>query len=451
MRVLLLLPFLVLLLTCGGNAEKEKVYKKKAEVESKLRDFELLYVNDEDGMALVDQSRERIKAIDHLVVENEFRSAMVVLDEVVFSLELFSARDQKPESSPIRAFGKVRWQARGEDIWRDLTPGLAFSRIKAIQTGVRAGVVLDMPEGTVIHCPDNTEIILEEYSSSLIAMRLLKGSLSISHAGSLRLNLYMDELKAELDRRAKVEMAKSVTGQRYLAVYEGELDYSQDLTSGHVGRRQAILWSGTHWKDVRLPQAPVLQKPGPDEVHSIGEREETSLEFSWSEQANLNGYQLQISSNEGFTSRVHDSVNPRSAKETVTLGPGRYWWRARAFSKEGIPGPVADARVFYIKKGADTQAEAVAVSSVPKDGKAVPGPVLSNISMEVIGSMVIVSGLTDPQAKVTVNGQAAIVLAEGKFRAVIDFLGQGNQKLVIAAILSNTGGETVVVKDVYIR
>jgi hypothetical protein len=70
---------------------------------------------------------------------------------------------------------------------------------------------------------------------------------------------------------------------------------------------------------------------------------------------------------------------------------------------------------------------------------------------QVIGTTVIVSGKTEPGAKVTVNGEEADVDATGVFRKVINLPGGGVKPITIRAVgssgLETLRKESVLVQD----
>ncbi len=111
-------------------------------------------------------------------------------------------------------------------------------------------------------------------------------------------------------------------------------------------------------------------------------------------------------------------------------------WRVAAVDKKGNAGPRSKTRRF---QGRTLTAQV--------DRPAPEPPQLKVDDLLHSGRMVIVTGTTDPQAVVTVQGRRLYVPPSGRFRTSIELKSEGKHTLRIVAT-NESGGQAVETREV---
>ena len=282
-------------------------------------------------------------------------------------------------------------------------------------------------------------------------MDLVKGGLTMNkNNADWSYALKMMEFKADIAAQAEIEMRNEVLTQtRYMAVFKGHVSWKEGEKDGIISRYGGLKWNKSFRRPVTLPTRVDIDGPNDGKNIFLDGQEQATVPFRWSSKSMTPEYQLQISDHREFATRVYDRANIKLASIDVPLGAGSYFWRIRGFSKENVPGPFSKIYSFKVMDGfqADNpQVETAEQKPAPSE----PGPPLRNIDVRVISTMVIVSGATAEDARVNVNGVAAVMMEAGKFRAIINFEVEGKQTLRITATNPETSAETVVDKTVKI-
>jgi hypothetical protein len=196
-----------------------------------------------------------------------------------------------------------------------------------------------------------------------------------------------------------------------------------------------------------LPVTPALEIP--DNGTSVAADEfggDASIDFRWTSRVHTMKYHIQISNSEYFITRVDENRSLPRADWNGKFPPGRYFWRVRGVSDNGLPGPFSEIRQFTVRPpGAEILPE-----DTGKRRERPSGPPVNDLDIEVINTMVIVSGKTNEGAKVSVNGVSA-AMEQGSFRAVINFNRAGEHNVRIISINPGSNAETIIERKVEIR
>ncbi|MCL4808923.1 MAG: hypothetical protein KJ062_14235, partial [Thermoanaerobaculia bacterium] len=126
---------------------------------------------------------------------------------------------------------------------------------------------------------------------------------------------------------------------------------------------------------------------------------------------------------------VEDRPHPETTLEVQE--EGAFYWRVATLGKGAIVSEWSPTRRFKVMRGGKP---AGGPDNVP------PDLVLSR--PQVSGTLVILSGRTEPGATVTVNGEPADVDASGAFKKVISMSREGVNVLTVRAA-DGAGNETV--------
>jgi hypothetical protein len=144
-------------------------------------------------------------------------------------------------------------------------------------------------------------------------------------------------------------------------------------------------------------------------------------------------YRLQIARSRLFIPDSILVVDDRPGPEATikVQEEGAFYWRVATIGKGNVVSEWCPTRRFKVLRGGRTTG---GPDTVP--------PELSLERPQVSGTLVIISGRSEPGAVVTVNGELADVDASGAFKKVISLDREGMNLLTVRAV-DGAGNETV--------
>jgi hypothetical protein len=166
---------------------------------------------------------------------------------------------------------------------------------------------------------------------------------------------------------------------------------------------------------------PILINPSTPQVSlAPGEK---GLTFSWSQVESVRGYRVSVARNQFFTgpALVFDKT-VTSDQITLAIPEGTYYWKVRSVDeggKESADSPIN--RFILAPKGTSSLSIALEVGDFVQHGHRIE-----------------VRGRTEPGARVMVNGEEAIMMADGTFRHITNTLPAGENMITVTA--QNTKG-----------
>jgi hypothetical protein len=197
-----------------------------------------------------------------------------------------------------------------------------------------------------------------------------------------------------------------------------------ELTAGGVRRevreKEEVVQERDRFSAARpLLAAPQLLEPSANQSFTLGQRREVVL--SWEPVAGSAHYVLQASRAGDFINLVVEDENRTSTRATLGLrGEGVFYWRVAAVSRDGAPGAWSPERTFRV------------APEQLGDADRTP-PILQLESIRPYGSLVIVSGRSEPGVTLFVNGEASSVEADGTFSKTVQFLREGWNSIEVRA------------------
>lgn len=208
-----------------------------------------------------------------------------------------------------------------------------------------------------------------------------------------------------------------------------EIEGSDGSTRLLLASEQVVQEGDSLSATMALPDRPRLVSPADDRDIDLKENE---VRLTWAEVPGAGSYQLQISGSPLFASKIIE--DPQRDKNYATLGlqrEGVYYWQVAAVSSNGAVGPWSEARVFKVAnfRRAD-----------PNDDTP---PALSIDDVQTFGSLLIVTGRSEPGVTLTVNGEEAEVQPDGSFSKTIQVSQEGFSFVEVEAVdaRGNTASE----------
>jgi len=212
------------------------------------------------------------------------------------------------------------------------------------------------------------------------------------------------EARVARDSEAAVAVDPATSTARFTA-FRGTVEVA--TASGattSIGPLEEVLQRGDVLTDPRaLPAAPVVLEPAPHLETSLDATRR--LVLSWEPVPGAPRYALQVSRNRLFVDNLIDVESRTKTVATLELrGEGNFQWRVAALSRDGLQGPWSEARSFRVAAGLRPG----------ERGDTTPPPIEIE-QVQVYGNLFIVSGRTEPGAKLRVNGESASVAQNGAF------------------------------------
>jgi len=209
-----------------------------------------------------------------------------------------------------------------------------------------------------------------------------------------------------------------------------------------VGERERTVASASGIAaKVRLPEAP--RPLAPDENVVLDARKKEPVVLRWSAVKDAGRYRLQIAQSRLFIpdSIVADLADRIRPEASVTVNDeGSFYWRVATVARgSGLVSEWSAARRFKVLSGSG---RAGVPDTVPPD--------LVLQRPQVNGTLVIVSGRTEPGASVTVNGEPADTDVSGSFKKIISLPNEGLNVVEVRAV-DGAGNQTVRRENVVIQ
>ncbi|HVS14993.1 MAG TPA: hypothetical protein VMV46_13785 [Thermoanaerobaculia bacterium] len=207
--------------------------------------------------------------------------------------------------------------------------------------------------------------------------------------------------------------------------------------SRELGERQEVSQSEDRFGvTVALPPPPDLLGPGDDFAINIDSTDRVKL--TWSPVAGAVRYALQVSRSRLFGQNVVDAGDRVGTSATLGLREeGRYLWRVAAYGRGGGLGPWSEIRKFRV----------VSYRNLALEEDTEPPPI--EIEVLLTGNIALITGSTEPGARIEINGEAAAVAADGSFTATRTLFGRGRVPIEFVAV-DRAGNRTTERRFVYL-
>ncbi len=210
------------------------------------------------------------------------------------------------------------------------------------------------------------------------------------------------------DAEAAVSFDRSTSEARFSA-YRGEVEVtSRSGVSRRIGPLEEVRQMGDLISDPKaLPPPPTVESPPPQLETSLDA--DRKLVLSWQAVPGAARYALQVSRNRLFVDNLIDVDSRTKTRATLELrGEGTFQWRVAAVTKEGLQGPWSEPRTFRVSAG---------VRAGERGDKTPPTIELDQV--QVYGNLFIVSGRTEPDATLRINGEPVVVAQNGTFTKTV--------------------------------
>ncbi|HEY6307245.1 MAG TPA: hypothetical protein VI488_12390 [Candidatus Angelobacter sp.] len=341
------------------------------------------------------------------------------------------------EPGPQRAHftnidGTVRVKKASSNAWVQADYSLELERNDVIQTspeGIARVVFADGTNYTVK--PDSLIVIQENFLNSAqqtqVAVQVTTGTVDLATAtirpGS-KSQVTVAGATATMASESAAEVQNDARNDQHsIAMKKGAGEVTRAGQDVKIGDNEKVSFTSDAREMTKTKEVtpPFLIGPFDNQQVSLTPTDK-GVVFYWSEVPGSRAYHLKVSKNPFFTGALSFDKNVTGSQMVLPLPEGNYYWVVQTIGENGKESIESPPSKF---------------SLVPK------GNSNANIALELgdfvqIGHVIEVKGRTETGARVMVNGQEAVVNADGTFRHFTNPLPTGDNMITVTA--QNTKG-----------
>ncbi len=348
------------------------------------------------------------------------------------------------DAAILEVGGRVEIQRASRATWEAARVGMKLYEGDFLKTGANGLAEVMAIDGTFYRIKPET--LFEVHRSRTLSgagggepqrqseIKFIVGTVDINTGEGSRSIVRTDAATADIGSRSNVGVDVDPDRTTGVSAYRGRVTLSTESGSVTLGERERVVaraGAGGLGPKVKLPDPPRTLAPDDAAVYDLARRQPVTLK--WTPVKGATRYRLQIARSRLFIPDsillVEDRPHPETTLEVQE--EGAFYWRVATLGKGAIVSEWSPTRRFKVMRGGKP---AGGPDNVP------PDLVLSR--PQVSGTLVILSGRTEPGAAVTVNGEPADVDASGAFKKVISMSREGVNVLTVRAA-DGAGNETV--------
>ena len=355
-----------------------------------------------------------------------------------------------PDTTPPPAFtqarfvnldGKVQVKKVNSVQWNTADYRMTLDKGDLIQTGGDGVARLTFADGTTYTVKQDTLITVEENTvgpdrPTRVGVSITSGALDLSTAGwetpgsKAEIRFPQDKSVASLRENSRATVRSDPDSkQNEITVSTGSADLQRGQEHVELGRyERATFQPGGQVVKSQVLAPPVLSQPGNLSPIIVPEPKATPVRFEWQQVPGAVHYTLRVSATSMFSHMLAEKKVNGINTEISGLGAGDYFWMVTATDAQNRTSEASD--IFKFTLAAQGRGEEM---------------LLEVEGTQLHGSVVEISGRTEPGATLLVNGQpVSSVDKDGHFQYFTPPMTRGSQTIVI--IGQNRRGGTAIKK-----
>jgi Glucodextranase, domain B/FecR protein len=329
--------------------------------------------------------------------------------------------------------GTVRVKKASSNTWLQADYSLELERNDVVQTspeGIAKVVFADGTNYTVK--PDSLIVIQENFLNSAqqteVAVQVTTGTVDLATAtitpGS-KSQVTVAGATATMASESAAEVQNDARNDQHsIAMKKGSGEVNRAGQDVKIGDNEKLSFTSDAKEMTKTTEVspPFLIGPFDNQQVSLSPTDK-GVVFYWSEVPGNRAYHLKVSRNPFFTTgSLAFDKNVTGSQMVLPLPEGTYYWVVQTIGEDGKESMESPKSKFFL---------------VPK------GNSNASIALELgdfvqIGHVIEVKGRTEAGARVMVNGQEAVVNADGTFRHFTNSLPTGDNMITVTA--QNTKG-----------
>jgi Glucodextranase, domain B/FecR protein len=336
-----------------------------------------------------------------------------------------------PEPGPQQAHftnidGNVRVRKASNNVWVVADYSLALERGDVVQTSPEGLAKVVFTDGTNYTVKPGTLITIQENSvnsaqQTKVSVQVTTGRVDLNtstlNSGS-KSQVTVNDATATMASETTAEVVNDLhADQHEILVRRGSAEVTRGGQTLPLERYTKGSFSSNS-KDLiktKVLEPPTLISPAPFQ-NVFMDPTSKGLSFSWAPVDNVREYRMKISKNASFTGTLLVNEKRSDTQVQVTnLQEGVYYWQVQSIGPDGKESIDSETYKFTI---------------VPK-GTGSLALELSDFTQ--MGHVIELKGHTEPNARVMVNGQEAVVGSDGAFHHFTNPLPTGENVITVTA------------------
>jgi hypothetical protein len=334
--------------------------------------------------------------------------------------------------------GRVQLQRAGHSEWENAEPRMPVFNGDFVRSGRDGSAEILFTDGSLYRIAPNSLLEIQhrpESDRNAGTVRMKVGKIHVTTSGSTS-TVATDNAETEIasDSRVAVDVAEGDKGEIRVAAFDGSARVrTNDGAEVVLGSRQQVAASvdGGLSTTRSIPEPPQLLAPQNNASFDMRKQDIVTLE--WRGRAEDQTVHLQVSRSRRFvedTIEVESEALQKDSARLRAVAPGTYFWRAALIGPDGVESEWSQVRRLRIFSSLERALLADRVA-----------PELALLPTQQLGAMFIIQGRTEAGASVTVNGEAVVTDADGRFRKTIEIPREGWNNIEVVAT-DPAGNET---------
>jgi len=410
---------------------------------------------DEDLAELAGNARLQLEVAKSEFIETSYSAARIAamssetLSKRVIANSSGEAENKLVQFSKIE--GDVRVKQAGGFSWKAANKRTSLQIGDQVKTSSNGSAVVLYFDGTITRLEPGTLLQIRDlYEDPVTKVRRVQEKLTWGEirsstkkrnvSGSYH-EVSTDKVSARSEEAGDFRMSyDKVKKNTVFDAYEGKfgVQTSGRKTVVEGGERIKVDAAGKLAAKQSLPGIPRLLLPSDQRVFVFQNPAKEQVTLSWEGLPRVSKYRLMISDKEMFTETRYDAERAGTSAVIGQLEPGSYHWRVAGVDATGAAGRFSSTRGFRV------------TSQRVRDLTDQEPPRLEVTEFVQVGGMIIVNGLTDPDAKLWIDNNKVDVFEDGSFHAVVKLRREGLNELLLVA-QDPAGNEQSVERQAYVE
>ncbi len=208
----------------------------------------------------------------------------------------------------------------------------------SIFTGDRSEAIIQLQDGTQIRIQPNSLITLNMKNGQM-ELDLRYGNLvgDLAKGSSLVIKSGAEEFKLEGNEKSKIQFNKAHSGTVDLKLLSGKARFSDKKKSAKTDLSKDAVLAVSKQGEIKKIDQPKIQVITADKALSyLRTNPDDPMHFEWKSTGDVSRYEVEIAPSEDFAAVASSKSVPEMKTEvTDPLAPGQYFWRVKAFDRNG--------------------------------------------------------------------------------------------------------------------
>jgi len=334
--------------------------------------------------------------------------------------------------------GTVKVKQLNSVTWMVADLNTTLDKGDLIQTGPDGLARLSFPDGTTYTVKADTLVRVEENSvandkSTNVAVHINSGTVDLAtpqwDSPHSRAEISFADARASMKQNSRADVrSDAAKNEGDITIVAGSADVRKGDQDVELNKweRATISGSGSEIVKSNVLAPPDLLKPLNLEPLIEPDPKQATIHFEWKPVPDAVEYVLKVGSTSSFNKVAAEKHVNTTDADVTGLDAGDYYWAVIAVGPNKKESDPSDSRKFTLVSQGKSQEMLLQVDP----------PVLH-------GDLVEITGRTEPNAALIVNGQpVADISADGRFRYFTEPLAKGSQTIVITG--QNRRGGTAI-------